>query len=226
MSDRFKLTQEEINKTIMHSPYALGSSPAQSGLGAKQIKSYFYDFISYLAYCINNHLGEIGTELDLTFKELTESDNGLRELIALAQERADSAYNLASGKSKMYVVNSFAALFAEMYVNEELNPGDLIMLTEKLTPDFVVIPKDCYLDGVEIIDVTWDTENRILPAEAQVGAVYRLRDNGVTVLAIEGGIDVSVLATKKELESAIGEIGRGIDGIIEMQSSLIGGEGQ
>ena len=52
MSEKYKLTNEEINKAVLHSPYALADSPYKKGLGAAQIKKFFYDFIVYLANSI------------------------------------------------------------------------------------------------------------------------------------------------------------------------------
>lgn len=59
MSNNFKITDEEINQVVLHSPYSLADSPASLGQGASQIKGYFYSFIFELARKINIHLGQI-----------------------------------------------------------------------------------------------------------------------------------------------------------------------
>ena len=66
MSDKFKITGEEINQTLMHSPYALSDSPYQRGLGAGQIKRYFYDFITGVqAFSSQNgNVGPFGVVVD------------------------------------------------------------------------------------------------------------------------------------------------------------------
>jgi len=108
LSKDFRLTEEEINKTILRSPYSLADSPAQSGLGAKQIKKYFYDFIRYFAQCLNLHLGDIAEITEaLTVacqqQQLESSEHNaslsahphLRLQIEGAKSTANDAYNLA-----------------------------------------------------------------------------------------------------------------------------------
>ena len=64
MSQVYKITENEINQTILHSPYSLADSPAKAGLKAMQIKKYFYNFIRFFAEKINIHLGDIGSSLE------------------------------------------------------------------------------------------------------------------------------------------------------------------
>ncbi|MBQ3041472.1 MAG: hypothetical protein IJD42_07745 [Clostridia bacterium] len=64
MKDKYKITEEEINQAILHSPYSLADSPASVGIKAKQIKKYFYEFIRFLANKINVHLEELGKTLE------------------------------------------------------------------------------------------------------------------------------------------------------------------
>ena len=68
--DKFKITEEEINQTILHSPYSLADSPARMGLNAKEVKKYFYEFIRFFANKINIHLNDIGKTLE-NYDELT-----------------------------------------------------------------------------------------------------------------------------------------------------------
>ncbi len=75
VSRDFKLTEEEINRAIMRSPYALPNSPGQMGLSASQIKKYFYDFIRSLAGSLNIHLDDI----NLSVSELDELINKINE---------------------------------------------------------------------------------------------------------------------------------------------------
>ncbi len=60
----YKITEEEINQTILHSPYSLADSPTSVGLKAKQIKRYFYEFIRFFANKINIHLNDLGKTLE------------------------------------------------------------------------------------------------------------------------------------------------------------------
>ena len=90
MKEKYKITEEEINQTILHSPYSLADSPASVGLKAKQIKKYFYEFIRFFANKINIHLNDLGEtlenydELCQAFElipDLQEKDNELGEKI-------------------------------------------------------------------------------------------------------------------------------------------------
>lgn len=76
MSNNFKITDEEINQVVLHSPYSLADSPASLGQGASQIKGYFYSFIFELAKKINTHLGEI---MD-AFSEQATVNSSLEEM--------------------------------------------------------------------------------------------------------------------------------------------------
>lgn len=70
MSKNFKITEEEINQTILHSPYSLADSPSRQGLAPAQIKRYFYEFIRFLAEKINLHLDDIGKDADSANKKI------------------------------------------------------------------------------------------------------------------------------------------------------------
>ena len=76
MSQDYKLSQEEINKTLLLSPYSLSDSPRDWGLKAKEIKKYFYQFITYFAERLNLKLEDISKalwELDLKDSQLAEA---------------------------------------------------------------------------------------------------------------------------------------------------------
>ena len=72
MKEKYKITEEEINQTILHSPYSLADSPASVGLKAKQIKKYFYEFIRFFANKINIHLNDLGETLE-NYDELCQA---------------------------------------------------------------------------------------------------------------------------------------------------------
>ena len=79
MENRYQLTSEEINKILCHSPRSLSASPAEQGLGAQQIRKYFYDFIyTFLRIIYINvsepkihHVTYTGTEILFELFELT-----------------------------------------------------------------------------------------------------------------------------------------------------------
>ena len=72
MKDKYKITEEEINQTIIRSPYSLADSPASQGLKAKQVKKYFYEFIRFFANKINVHLEDLGKTLE-SYDEISEA---------------------------------------------------------------------------------------------------------------------------------------------------------
>ena len=135
MENRYQLTNEEINKILCRSPRSLSASPAEQGLGAQQIKKYFYDFIYYMAQLLNMHLGAVGRDVtaldtglvalqealtesiaDSVLDHATDADAhaDIRESLAEAVHLANVAYNLASGKSKVYVNTSFQMALFEL----------------------------------------------------------------------------------------------------------------
>ena len=221
MENKYQLTQEEINKILRRSPYSLGSSPAESGLGAEQIKRYFYDFIYYMAENLNLHLKDVGTDLvaleegsralqreveELLTNELrahvTNSDAhpDIREAADGASALAQAAYNLASGKSKVYINTSFGFAVMELQ-NESLKHGDFIMVIDKGCPDFVVVDRCNFGDAAIEIDPV-DLANGNLPSP-QVGGRYRLNGIDLELLAIESGIDTGSFLKKSDLAGFI-----------------------
>ncbi|MBO5312476.1 MAG: hypothetical protein J6B29_00785 [Clostridia bacterium] len=160
----------------------------------------------------------------------------IRALIEELDESCQSAYNLARGRSKIYPVYSHPGI-ALLLKDKKLNPGDIITLGEKNMPELVVyeIEAEKWDDDVEI--GFYDLYAETVQIELEPGVFYYYKDNGTRLLALESGIDTSKLATKTELselsasldsyreenDQAIGDIESALDGIIAIQSSLIGG---
>ena len=98
MSDKFKITNTEINEVVLNSPYSLADSPASMGQRAKQIKKYFYSFIYTLAEKINLHLGEIDEAILRAEELISELENKDGELgdkidsVLLAHNESASAH--------------------------------------------------------------------------------------------------------------------------------------
>ena len=271
MGTDFKLTQEEINRAIMHSPYVLADSPSQRGLGAGQIKRYFYDFITQLAAALNLHFDDVSAYVEglnnvinstkgvlnthtvstashadirgliaevqgalekykaeegLANEEIRglvaalgealeghKSDEGahedIRELVSLAEEAAraaqgtaDTAYNLARGRTKVHVsVGIKEHIYGLLHQGEAegYNEGDILLSAEGGVPDFIIIIKGSGFGG----DYYEITDADALPV-FNVGQIYKVGDYAIA--AIESGIDTSNLATKEELEALSGRI--------------------
>ena len=214
MSDKYKITGEEINQILMHSPHALSLTPTERGMSGEQIKRYFYDFIRVFAEKLNTHLAEVGGEMESTKEAL---DKAQADAVS-AMERADGAYGLASGKAKIHIEMSFGTVFGTLLYGG-VNEGDIIMVTDKCCPDFVVASELYRASAVEI------TENMVVTGglpEPTVGEIYYYPPAGKVIIAIESGIDASAFATKEEM----GDIEGALDAILEIQNSLIGGDEQ
>lgn len=103
MSQVYKITDEEINQTILHSPYSLADSPAKAGLKAMQIKKYFYEFIRFFAGKINIHLDDIGEGFDNVDLLLEEINQKILDLEASDLSIGDAiksnikAHNISTG---------------------------------------------------------------------------------------------------------------------------------
>ena len=276
MNDKYKITGEELNQILMHSPHALRSSPYEKGMSGEQVKRYFYDFIRILIQKLNLHLEDVDSSFQeadeslslhntssLSHQDIREmaqraidlcdgldfsdfmskddhisdmrwiSDNMNTELlnhnesryahqdireeienlnkgldtafntIGGAYSRAEAAYNLAFGKTKVYISINFRALFEELRYNEAMNEGDIIMVTEKGTPDFVVASSLYRSVATEITEEMVITGNLPHPV---VGEIYYYVPANKTLIAIESGVDASAFATKEELNSLIEDL--------------------
>ena len=245
MNNKFKLTQEEINKIIMHSPYALADSPAQKGLGAGQIKKYFYDFIRIFAEKINTHFEAVGAEFNNTLElidnveyafelavsglldkiskvEKTEKENNatlnaaLEQGLSSLEERVESAYNLAAGKSRIIPVLGVRLMLGDL-MYEEQTRGDLFIVGERGVPEFMFCRKS---EEPQNGDIPF-TEEQFLNGEItfEPGKHYYFVDAKKQLLTIESGFDTSSLVTKDEL----GEMDVVLDYIISTADLYIGG---
>lgn len=83
MSQKYNITDEEINQTILHSPYSLADSPAKAGLKAMQIKKYFYEFIRFFAEKINIHLSDIDDTFIESDELIEQINQKIEDLIAV-----------------------------------------------------------------------------------------------------------------------------------------------
>ena len=162
-------------------------------------------------------------------KELCDSENPIATFVvnnALkrlgdVENIANAAYNLASGKSKVYVKTSFQMALFELQ-NEELHQGDFIMVIDKSTPDFVVL--DYVSADTDVTEVDFeDVINNSLPAP-QVGEMFRLKGFDRVLLAIESGIDTGDFATKDDLNALSGEFSKVLTELHDYAEGLKGGE--
>ena len=92
--------------------------------------------------------------------------------------------------------------------------GDIFLIFDKNTPDFIVIG-----NGVApgAISITRD-DMGALPSP-EVGAIYCVE--GISVAAIESGINTGALATKEELNGLINSFSGVLDNLHEHAQALV-----
>lgn len=128
-------------------------------------------------------------------QEIKDLADNARVAAVVAQNKADSAYNLASGKAKVHPVANVTDMYNLLQNNiNEINEGDVFIIAEPLIPEFIVYLKD--VDASEG-DTTVSIDS--MP-EFAAGEKYYIADLRVSLLALESGIDTSKFATNEGLE--------------------------
>ena len=227
MSDKYKLNGEEVNKIILHSPYALGDAPYKRGLGATQIKKYFFDYIAYLARMLNIHLGDMGDDVESLNKAILEINRRLGELHetdqiinqslgnkitqhlndALAHSDMREEISLAMSKARDAYSLASGKTRVHVEISVEMMFMSLYHMDTTSVGDYIVITARNVPDFIVLSKsgiFTNATEISITDIENGVelewksGEMYTLKEKEITVIAVESGIDVSQLTTKEE----------------------------
>ncbi|MBO5338225.1 MAG: hypothetical protein J6A96_00840 [Clostridia bacterium] len=226
----FQISEEAKNRILLYSAQALPDRPSSSGMTPSAIKGYFYKFIDKMIEAINIELANIvnGSSTDLGahnqantshpyilkwLNELTSKDTQLgnaitnkisahntsataheylRKQITIAQSRADDAYNLAQGKSKVHPYETLGTLLSEIDTSAlTLHPGDMVVFKNENVPDLAVFKtgQEAMPEGDEEI-----SSDSVL--EEKKSYYY----SGITFVALESGIDTSLLAKAKDIE--------------------------
>ena len=226
----FQISEEAKNRILLYSAQALPDRPSMVGMAPSATKGYFYKFIEKMIEAINIELANIvnGSSTDLDahnqaiashpyilkwLNELTSKDTQLgnaiinkinthdtsanahdylRKQITIAQSRADAAYNLAQGKSKVHPYETLGALLSEIDAGAlTLHPGDMVVFKSENVPDLAVFKtgQEATPEGDEEI-----TADSVL--EEKKSYYY----SGITFVALESGIDTSLLAKAKDVE--------------------------
>ena len=225
----YKITDEEINKVKLNSPFALPDSPTERGMKPGAIKEMFWKPFLELMSLINSKLGELDNSSKNCSNELSsqigdvasnlsahdvdnEAHKDIREELSVisndvgtAKSKAKEAYNLASGKRAVHYEQTMQFAFLHLcYDSESLNDGDMIVIGAKGVPDLIVFKSAEPLQGATIVEHSQIEENTL--PEIVPGGKYRLDvgENGKNIgfVAIESStnIDTSVFATKEKLE--------------------------
>ncbi len=264
--DKFKITEEEINQTILHSPYSLADSPANMGLNAKEVKKYFYQFIRFFANKINIHLNDIGKTLE-NYDELctafnliddlqemdkslgaqivssinvhnqskdthadirekvdgellkhnisAEAHDDIRKALKALLDKADVAYQLASGKSRVYSCEDVFDVIDYLNENSDIYAGDLFLVASQDEPDFTVfeVGLSSVPNGAEEIDA-----NDLALGKIQFTSGKSYYYNGVRLVASYGNLETNLLAKNEDLEALEAELFKTVE---ETQKSLL-----
>lgn len=234
MSDKFKLTDEEINKTILHSPYALADNPSQRGLGAAQIKKYFYDFIYYLADKLNLHLGDIGTsceelsaDIGAAFDQIATQGTDLeahkgdadahmdirRGLMGLGDSLDNVYASISEVRDIAEIARSLATGKSKVYwvPSAQIMLYDILDVGEGLNSGdvYVILEKNVpefavLSKNTTAFDGAVIIQDPTDEVEYKPGQVYFFA--GFNLLAMENGVDTSALATKEEISALTEEV--------------------
>lgn len=183
----------DIRGLIAEVQGALEGYKAEEGLANEEIRG----LVAALGEALEEHKSDEGAHEDI------------RELVSLAEEAAraaqgtaDTAYNLARGRTKVHVsVGIKEHIYGLLHQGEAegYNEGDILLSAEGGVPDFIIIIKGSGFGG----DYYEITDADALPV-FNVGQIYKVGDYAIA--AIESGIDTSNLATKEELEALSGRI--------------------
>ncbi len=174
-----------------------------------------------LGNAISQHYTEVEAELktlrvdtDVKSHNISVSAHSdIRQAAASALEKAINAYNLASGKAKIFPVKDVSQMLAQL--SEGLNIGDKFVLSDKNVPDFTLFEKNSVSE--DAILISDDTE--FIPGESYL---Y----NGYLLVASESGIDTSLFAKQRDfslLEGIVNDLDIELDNAvrdIENQLSL------
>ncbi len=275
--EKFQISDETINKILLHTAMTLPDRPSERGMKASELKPYFYSFIRKLADAVNlelryicdgvnesisghnssaqahgsliksleekdTELGDsitnqikthnesseahedirtkIGTDIGThnesskahedirtkigtdiaTHNESNAAHSDIRKLLGEIQEKANSAFNLANGKSKIHPMFS-----SEQFIHsvrnepEKYNIGDTFVFYEKSMPDLVLYEKEWeYNEGYDDVNLS---DGNYLPEGFEFKPGVRIFVNGMLFVGQESGVDVSKLVTDEELKS-------------------------
>lgn len=207
MSDKYKITSEELNQILMHSPYALSTSPSERGMSGDQIKNFFYDFIRVLTAKLNIHLGDVGTGIErdiLAVKTMLDSTISSHNVGKNSHEdmrnEITEAYNLAKGRSRVHPVADWQGM-CDLLLAKDVRVGDFVVIAKSGVPDFVV--QEINAEEHEG-DIPFYANMKNVHIEP--GNSYYFIDGKVRLLPLESGIDLRMLISREEYIASKNEI--------------------
>ena len=147
-----------------------------------------------------------------------EAHDDIRQLIKSVGEMAESAKNLASGKSKIYPMYGYGEFIYDINTEpEKYNVGDMFIFNDKQAPDFMLFEKDIeYIPGEDDLAITDDC----LPDDFEFTPGARVVINNIRFVIQESGYDISKLATNEELSGLGNEFSKIVIAIDEKMGGL------
>lgn len=141
---------------------------------------------------------ELGESISSNLETHNSDINALRYDLRQISLDVNNAYNLASGKSKIYPVKDIYAMLNN--VNDSLNVGDKFVLATENVPDFILFEKDSTGEGA----ITLSQTDLLLGLELIPGKSYIC--DGYLFVATESGIDTSLFAKQQEMDEMKAEL--------------------
>lgn len=139
---------------------------------------------------------ELGESISSNFETHKSDIDALRYDLRQISLDVNNAYNLASGKSKIYPVKDIYDMLNN--VNNNLNVGDKFVLAQENVPDFILFEKDSAGEGATSLSQM----DLLMGLELVPGKSY-ICSNGFLFVATESGIDTSLFAKQTELKNII-----------------------
>lgn len=139
----------------------------------------------------------------------------IREGIKSMEEKVNSTYNLASGKSKVMPLESSEKFFEYLEAGNVPNIGDMFIFESKNEPDITYYGKVDSSDGLIVLDYDAYKNGFI---DIKPGNVYY--HEGHKFIASESGIDTTVFAKTQELSELSYMLGNGLNDLSTRVSDL------
>ena len=139
----------------------------------------------------------------------------IRDGIKSIEEKVNSTYNLASGKSKVMPLESSEKFFEYLEAGNVPNIGDMFIFESKNEPDITYYGKVDSSDGLIVLDYDAYKNGFI---DLKPGNVYY--HEGHKFIASESGIDTTVFAKTQELSELSYMLGNGLNDLSTRVSDL------
>ena len=145
----------------------------------------------------------------------------IRATITTALEKAQEAYNLAAGKSKVHPMQKFEEFVKCAYEEpEKYNVGDVVVFIDKLLPDFVLFAKEVIFDSelddyIIPKDDAYFNELDIDPAPGKSYLIGNMR-----FVTVESGMDTSGFAREEDVQNLEERLSSNEDSLTELGSYI------